>query len=156
MTIVIRPFVPEDAEACLRLFRDCVRRVNVRDYTPEQINAWASPDIDVATWARRFEGRFAYIACDGESNVGFTDMAVEGYLDRLFVSADRQRQGVARSLIERLIDHAQQQRIECLTTEASITAKPFFEAMGFVVTKQQLVECRGVSMTNFKMQRVFA
>ncbi len=156
MTFAIRSFVPSDADARLQLFRECVHRVNVRDYTSEQIEAWAPPEMDATMWAKRFEGRFACVACEGAIIGGFTDITRDGHLDRLFVSAVHQRQGIARGLVERLLQHAEQQGFEYVTTEASITAKPFFEAMGFVVTKQQLVECRGVSMTNFKMQRVIA
>ncbi|TWU10539.1 putative N-acetyltransferase YafP [Allorhodopirellula heiligendammensis] len=88
-------------------------------------------------WAKRFEGRFACVACDGKMIVGFTDITRDGHLDRLFVSADHQRQGIARGLIERLTQHAEQQGFEFVTTEASVTAKTFFEAMLFVVIKRK-------------------
>ncbi|MBT7088103.1 GNAT family N-acetyltransferase, partial [bacterium] len=41
-------------------------------------------------------------------------------------------------------------------TEASITAKPFFEKRGFKVIKEQQVEKRGVKLTNFQMEKIFS
>lgn len=38
--------------------------------------------------------------------------------------------------------------------EVSITAKPFFEAKGFKVVKQQIVDIKGVKLTNFIMENI--
>ncbi len=38
-------------------------------------------------------------------------------------------------------------------TEASITAKPFFEHRGYKIVCSQTVERNGVKLTNFKMQK---
>lgn len=43
-----------------------------------------------------------------------------------------------------------------LFTEAGITARPFFEARGFVVLAPQVVTCRGVEFVNYRMERVLA
>ena len=37
----IRPYRAEDLEDVLSLFQDTVRTINRRDYTPEQVEAWA-------------------------------------------------------------------------------------------------------------------
>ena len=151
--ITLRKFDPADADTCLSLFRSTIHRVNIRDYSPEQINAWAPLNVEVPNWASRFIGRFAYVASQNEAIVGFADMTTAGHLDRLFVSADHQRQGIARRLLERLMTDAAHQDLDRITTEASITAKLFFERVGFTVLEQQSVECRGVKLINYKMQR---
>ena len=46
--------LPSDAAAILALFKDTIRRVNSRNYVPEQIRAWASDEIDHVAWAQRF------------------------------------------------------------------------------------------------------
>ncbi len=152
-SLQLRPFRPEDAEPCLALFRDCVHRVNSRDYSPDQIAAWASGTIDLEKWCARFDDRFAYVATADGCIVGFTDMTREGHLDRLFVSADHQGRGIACGLVRRLLKDAIDHSIDEITTDASITAKPFFERIGFRVVREQSVECRGVWMTNYRMQR---
>jgi hypothetical protein len=52
----LRPYRPADAPDLLALFRDTIRRVNSRDYSPPQIRAWASDDIDPVRWAEWFDG----------------------------------------------------------------------------------------------------
>ncbi len=147
----LRDYATADAAALLHLFRDTVRRVNCRDYLPEQIQAWASDQIELAAWTARFEGHVAYVVEQDSSPVGFADMSPSGYLDRLFVSADHPRRGIATMLVQRLVQRAAELGIERISTEASITAKPFFLAQGFEVLEQQTVDCRGEQLVNFKM-----
>jgi putative acetyltransferase len=150
--IRLRSYHSADAPLLLDLFRDTVRRVNSTDYSPVQIAAWASEDIDVDAWRQRFNDRFAYVAELDDRVVGFADMRRDGYLDRLFVSADHQRCGVARILLDQLKLDALGTGITEIFTDASTTAKRFFEASGFVVVREQSVECRGVRLTNFHMR----
>ncbi|QEF99160.1 putative N-acetyltransferase YafP [Stieleria maiorica] len=155
MTISLRELARTDTDACLQLFHETVHRINVRDYSSEQIDAWAPSLINGDQWADRFDDRFAYVAVEGSQIVGFTDMTRQGHLDRLFVSADHQRLGIARRLVERLFQDATDNEIYRMTTESSITAKPFFLSVGFEVAREQTVQCRGVQMTNYLMQRAF-
>jgi putative acetyltransferase len=137
----------------LVLFRDCVRRVNSRDYTQEQIEAWTSRTVDLEAWRSRFDDRFAYVVNEDDGIVGFADMTRDGHLDRLFVSADHQGRGLARQLVEKLVNDAADNSIGEITTDSSITAKPFFQRMGFIVVAEQSVDCRGVQLTNYRMRR---
>jgi putative acetyltransferase len=43
-----------------------------------------------------------------------------------------------------------------LFTEASITARPFFEAQGFAMLAPQVVWCRGAEFVNFRMEHLLA
>ena len=54
----LRPYRQDDAPELLALFRDTIRRVNSRDYSPAQVAAWASDDIDTVCWFGRFSGRY--------------------------------------------------------------------------------------------------
>ncbi len=154
----IRAFHPDDAEALLALFRETIRRVNARDYSPEQIRAWASDEIDAASWADRFDGRFVAVA-ETEPNgrvVGFAELETDGHIDRFFVSADHQRLGVGRALLGAIVEEARRRGVGRLFTEASITARPFFESQGFAVLAPQTVIARGVEFHNFRMARPLA
>ncbi len=150
----LRAYREDDAPALLALFRDTIRRVNARDYSPEQVRAWASDDIDANGWAGRFAGRFAVVVESSGRAIGFTDLEPDGHIDRFFVSADSQRRGVGRTLLGAIVAEARRARIGRLFTEASITARPFFEAEGFVVLSPQVVISRGVEFVNYRMERV--
>lgn len=152
--IVIRKLVESDLDSCIRLFFETVHSVNTRDYTSEQLDAWA-PDTVGANdpRVRTILSHIAYAAEINKSFVGFGDMTEDGYLDRLYVHRDYQRMGIASAIIHKLEEQALKLRIEEITTHASITAKPFFESFGYVVCKQQEVDVGGIKLTNFVMKK---
>src|SRR5438270_10484254 len=104
--VSLRPFRPDDAPVLLALFRDTIRRVNCRDYSPAQIAAWASDDIDPDKWAARFAGRFVVVAEDAGRPAGFAELEADGHVDRVYVSADHQGRGVARALLAAVVAEA--------------------------------------------------
>ena len=154
--ITLRPYQRDDAPALLALFRDTIRRVNSRDYSPAQIAAWASDDLDTGRWFGRFTGRFVPVAEENGRSVGFAELEPNGHIDRVYVSADHQRRGIGRQLLAAVVAEARRVGLARLFTEASITARPFFEAQGFVVLVPQVVRCRGVEFVNYRMERVLA
>ncbi|WP_146601720.1 GNAT family N-acetyltransferase [Novipirellula aureliae] len=151
-TYRIRHYRPADAVPLAELFCDCVHRVNWRDYSTEQLQAWAPAEIDLDAWQKRFNDRIAIVVESGTEIAGFADMTLAGHLDRLFVSADHQRRGVGKTLVDELKLRASNLGIAEITTEASITAKPFFAAQGFTVVREQSVLCRGQYLTNYRMR----
>lgn len=82
--------------------------------------------------------------------IGFGDITADGYLDRLYVRADSIGKGVGKALCRRLESAVGGD----ITTHASVTARPFFEKMGYFVVKKQQVERSGVLLTNFIMKKV--
>jgi putative acetyltransferase len=141
--VTLRPYRLEDAPALLALFRDTIHRVNSRDYTPTQIAAWASDDIDTIAWFGAFAGRYVAVAEEADRPVGFAELEANGHIGRVYVSADHQRRGIARQLLAALVTEGRRLGLARLFTEASITARPFFEAQGFTMLCPQVVTCRG-------------
>jgi putative acetyltransferase len=60
---------------------------------------------------------------------------------------------VGRAILAGLEAEAQRLGLRRLDLEASITAKPFFEACGWRTLAQQQVERRGQLLTNFRMEK---
>lgn len=152
--IALRLFRAEDAAALLALFRDTIRSVNCRDYSPTQIAAWASDEIDPVAWAERFLGRFVVVAVSEERPVGFAELEPDGHIDRVYVAADHQGEGIGGKLLTEILAEARRIGLQRLHVEASITARAFFERQGFVVLVQQVVMSRGVEFVNYRMERV--
>src|SRR5205085_11181135 len=88
--------------------------------------------------------------------IGFAELETNGHIGRVYVSADRQRRGVGRSLLSAVVGEGQRLGLVRLFTEASITARPFFESHGFVVLDPQVVTCRGAEFVNYQMEWVLA
>ena len=147
----LRPYAPSDCPALAALFYDTVHTVAAADYTPAQLDAWADGRPDLAAWDTSFRAHRTLVAVEGQTIVGFADLAAEqGYLDRLYVHKDRQRRGVASALCAELEVACPAPRI---TTHASRTARPFFERRGYRVLRAQTVVRHGVALENFVMEK---
>ena len=146
----IRTYQPSDCEEIAELFYRTVHSVNARDYSPAQLDAWATGHMDLEQWNRSFLEHRSVIAVDDERIVGFGDMDDSGYLDRLYVHKEYQRRGIASAICDAL---EQASREGILTTHASVTAKPFFEQRGYKVVKEQQVVRNGISLTNYVMEK---
>lgn len=145
----IRPYRSSDCPALAELFYETVHTVNAAHYTPDQLDAWADGKVDLEAWDSSFREHYTLVAEEEGKIIGFGDIAADGYLDRLYVHRLHQRQGIAAALCDRL-----EQTVKgSIVTHASITARPFFEARGYRVVKQQQVERHGVLLTNFVMEK---
>jgi len=149
--VKVRLYRPTDTSALARLFTDTVRAINSLDYSPEQITAWAPDPPDLNHWRDRLSHRMVFVAENDEAVIGFVTFEGDGHLDHLYVHHRFQRRGIATALCQRVEQHIPSTGITRLFTEASITARPFFERIGFQVIASQTVEHRGVSFTNFRM-----
>ena len=146
----LRSYLPEDLPAMAALFYETVHFINARDYSPEALNAWADGSVDLVSWNRSLLAHLSLVAVEGETLLGFADMAPDGYLDRLYVSHRHQRQGVGTALVQALEAAV---LVKCYVTHASITAVPFFQAMGYHVVRAQTVERKGIELSNFVMEK---
>lgn len=152
-TITIRPYRAADLEPLLTLFARSVREVASRDYNPAQIEAWARPSPDREAWAARLGGKPTLVAERDGVIAGFSDLEPDGHIDMMFVHPEHQGVGVASALLTQIEAMARNQGIDRLFTEASITARPFFERRGFRVVTAQHIERRGQTFRNYKMER---
>ena len=156
--VTIRPYEPRDATGVADVFYRSVREVALSDYTADQVKAWAPGPGDVDQERRRCgDGRLVLIAADQQGRVvAFVDLEPDGHIDRLFCAPEAVGLGIASRLYEAVEAAARERGIRRLFTEASITARPFFEAQGFAVLAPQVVTCRGSEFVNYRMERVLA
>ena len=124
--------------------------MNRRDYSREQVEAWATGQVDLEEWNVSFLAHRTLVAEEAGKILGFGDMDGSGYLDRLYVHKDHQGRGVATALCDALEGDS---GAAAFTTHASITARPFFEKRGYAVVQEQQVLRRGVALTNFRMRK---
>lgn len=153
--ITIRAFQPADLDALMALFARAVRETASREYGPAQIEAWAPAAPDRTAWAARLGGRPTLVARRDGAIAGFSDLEPDGHIDMMFVDPAHQKQGVAFALLEQIVVMARAKDLSRLHTEASLTARPFFERNGFTVLAEQDVELRGQTFRNFRMERGF-
>lgn len=149
----MRCYQPEDAASLARIFTESVHSTNTRDYSPDQLAGWAPEPPDIEHWRRLLDNRIVFLAERGSDIVGFVTFEADGHLDHLYVHSRFQRHGVASALYRRIEEEALARGIYRIFTEASITARQFFESVGFRVIASQSVERRGISFKNCRMER---
>ena len=143
----IRQYQQSDCKELTELFYNTVHTVNAKDYTKEQLNVWATGQVDLEKWDLSLQEHYSVVAVENNVIVGFGDIDKTGYPDRLFVHADHQGKGIATAICDKLEQFVKKN----VTTHASITARPFFEKRGYKVVKEQQVERQGIFLTNYVM-----
>ncbi|MFM2584862.1 GNAT family N-acetyltransferase [Vibrio campbellii] len=151
--ITIRDFQEEDAPTLWALFFNTVRNVNRRDYTEQQVKAWAQEGFDSQLWLKKMISIQPFVAELDGVIVGYSDVQPSGLVDHFFCHHEYQGQGVGRSLMTHVLKQAEAKGLNRIYSEVSITARPFYEHMGFTVVNEQQIEVRGATLTNYVMER---
>lgn len=151
--ITIRAYAPDDAPDTLRIFERAVSISARTRYTERQVKAWLGGPRDLAEWGEGRARVSTFIAERDGAIAGFSDLADDGYVDRLFVDPEHGRRGVGSALLEHVVAEAAQRGLTRLTTHASLVARPVFEANGFSVTERETVMKDGERLDRFFMTR---
>jgi putative acetyltransferase len=149
----IRRYLPGEEPALFEVYFTAIHLVASRDYTPEQVQAWAPRTLDVALWKSRIRGINPFVVELKGELVGYADLQSNGYIDHFFVSGRHPRRGIGSLLMKKILAEAVELRAPLLTSDVSRTAQPFFQKFGFVVTEQRYPEIRGVVVPNALMSR---
>jgi putative acetyltransferase len=149
----IRRFRTGDESALFQVFLSAVHDIASRDYTAEQIEAWAPTDIAPEAWASHMRNLQPFVVETEGEIAGYADIQPNGYIDHFFVSGAYPRQGVGTLLMNRIHDEAKLQGINELTADVSKTAEPFFLHHGFQVMERGFPIRRGVTLHNALMRK---
>jgi len=153
MSIKTRQASRYDLDAILLLFKETIETVNARDYSFEQIRVWSNGAYKKDSWLRKIEEHFFIVAELDDDIAGFGSITKEGLLDFLYVSKNHQRIGVATTIYAQIESYARKHHLQKISSDASVTAKPFFEKQGFEVIQQQQVIIEGVELMNYNMAK---
>ncbi len=150
----VRTGSPTDAPAIVRLFYDTVHRISSRDYSTEQVNAWAPAVPDARLWADvRMPNRLTLVAEESGKLIGFAEFEASGHISALFVHHAHQRRGAGRALLAELEHEAFARGLGHLSAEVSLTARSFFEGQGFRIQGEETVVRRGVALRRLRMDK---
>lgn len=144
----------KDLDELTNLFKETIETINVKDYSPEQIKIWSAGSQRTERWKKRIEEQFVILALLDKQIVGMSSLSTQGYLDLMYVHKDYQRKGIAKRLYTAIEQKAYEQQNTQITVDVSITAKPFFEQMGFDLIRVQELYLEGVLFNNNQMQKL--
>ncbi|WP_343588349.1 GNAT family N-acetyltransferase [Flavobacterium sp.] len=142
-----------DLNEMQQLYIETIQIVCKNDYDSAQIKAWISGVKNTERWIEVIEKQFVLLAIIENKIAGFGTLKNENYIDFFYINKDFQRQGIADKILNELEMEAKKHNSTIITSDISITAKPFFEKEGFVVKAEQKNIRLGVELINFKMEK---
>lgn len=150
----VEPLSEQDIPKAVRLFHDTVHAINAHDYSEEQLSAWApGDDASLAAIAKRLKGQQTVGVKAEGFLVGFGSLDETGDFDMLFVEKSHQRQGIARCIAKDIERLAADRGHTAIGAFVSITARPFFERMGYAVKFENIAVRNGIELTNYRMEK---
>lgn len=87
------------------------------------------PDM-VAGFAEKDDFEF-YVAEKETKLVGVAGFHLKGEIASIFIHPDHQREGIGRKLMQKIDREAEKEGVEELEVPASLTARKFYEKLGF-------------------------
>jgi putative acetyltransferase len=135
----LRPMLPGDVPALRDIFSASVEDLTGDDYSVEQQDAWLTAVSDEAAFAERLAAELVLVATLEGAPVGFASLRGTNEIDFLYVHPAVARQGAATRLLDALEKLAGARGATELTTDASDTAREFFDARGYVARHRNTV-----------------
>ena len=151
MTILIN-FQLGDENGTWEVFYSAIHQVCSSHYTQQQLDAWAPIDLERGIWISKMRSIHPFVAVLENKIIGYSDLREDGLIDHFFVHGDYQRMGVGTLLMSEILKRSANKKR--LHSEASRTAKLFFEKHGFLTLKIQTVKMREVLLSNNIMEQL--
>lgn len=134
------------------LYVDTIKNVCNKDYDAAQIAVWTSSVENTERWHNVLRHQIVIIAEKNNKMVGYGTLK-DNYIDFFYIHKDFQRQGIADKILAQIESQAQKSGHSSLSSDVSITARPFFEKKGFAVLKEQQNIRKGIELINYKMEK---
>lgn len=151
---IIRAALQSDAVDEKKLFRIPFSRKIGAITHRRKVEDWASCGDDLSNIEDMIKTHYFIVAVNQQSEiVGFSSITPQGYLHSMFVHKDFQGEGIATILLNEIEQYAITNGIMRITSEVSLTARPFFEKKGYIVEEEQKRKANQLSLTNFWMAK---
>lgn len=152
--VIIRPYKSSDASELAKIYYNTIHKVNAKDYSEIQLDAWApKSSIEAEGWAEKFVKTKPLVAVIDDTLVGFAEFEPDGHIDCFYCHHEWIGFGVGTALMDAIFNIARDKNILKIFAEVSITARPFFEKKGFTDLEKQVVSIKGIELINFKMEK---
>jgi putative acetyltransferase len=158
--VSVRPLRPAEARRFLTIHHDSVRGLAAKDYPNQVIEAWAHlpiTDEAVSRFLRNRDDEIRLIAEVGSKAVGVGALVpANSELRACYVLPTAARHGIGAALVGEIERLARTRGLTYLQLESSVTAEPFYVAMGYIVEERgELLLRPGLAMASVKMRKQF-
>ena len=127
--IEIRKATDADVVPLSGLIRHTIRVSNSKDYDQQSIDMLCSI-FEPEQVAKRIENEHILLCFSGVNLIGTAGLRRD-YLRSLFIEPTYQRQGLGKVLVANIEEIARQNAIPEILVESSVTARQFYETLGY-------------------------
>jgi putative acetyltransferase len=149
----LRPYLPPDLPLLAEIRLSAIEDLTADDYDETQRRAWADLADDEDGLGETLKKGLSLVALVGGAPVGFIVLADGGLIDQLYVHPAVARTGVASALLDAIEKLARARKLESLAVDASDTAKPLFDKLGFTAERRNTVPVEDVWLGNTRMKK---
>jgi putative acetyltransferase len=149
----LRPYLPADLPLLAEIRLAAIEDLTGDDYDEAQRRAWADLADDEAALGEVLKKGLSLVALVGGAPVGFIVLADGGLIDQLYVHPAVARTGVASALCDAIEKLARARKMESLVVDASDTAKPLFDRLGFSAERRNTIPVEDVWLGNTRMKK---
>lgn len=154
--VLIRRFKNDDTSNVISVFEDAIMNIASQDYNEEQCRAWSQYGQDHDRFQAALQEGITLVAEDEHGIVAYGQLHPADHVNYLYCRARGKGKGCATRILANLESEASRQGVHSLYTEASLTARSFFEKNGYEVLEQEIVSRNGIKLPRFKMKKLLA
>ncbi len=157
MSFKIRRASHQDADGIVKAHIQSIREVCNKDYSPEQIAAWSGRKFKAELWQQTIDRDYVWVVEANATIQGFGHFAVMsdemGEVMGLYFIPTAIGQGLGKGLFSLILAKAKEHNLKKINLHATITAKAFYEALGFYQSgSDDTIEMQGVAIPCYPME----
>ena len=151
---MLRPMLPADVPVLAAIFQASIEDLTGEDYDENQRFAWSQAADDEAGFGEKLAAWLTLVATVRGAPVGFVALEGRDKIRMLYVYPRAARRGIASLLLNAIERLAAGRGSRQLDVDASDTARPFFEARGFISQSRQTLSIGDQWLGNTRMSKV--
>ncbi len=157
MSFILRRAIHSDAEGIIQVHVRSIREICGKDYTSEQIEAWAGRKFKPELWVQAIDRDFIWVVEHECKVTGFGHLAVmdEKFCEvmGLYFIPPAIGQGLGKKMFLEFKNIAVQHNLKRMRLHSTVTAKSFYESVGFLQSgSDTTIEMRGVAIPCYPME----
>lgn len=143
-----------DSAGVIIAHRKSIKELCSKDYSTDQISAWADRDFKESVWHELMETNHIWVIDDGKEIQGFCDLSLKNKEIRgLYLTPEVKGKGLGKIMLNKALNLARSRGVKDLKLSSTITAADFYRSQGFVgdtLTSHEIggkkIECFDMTM----------
>jgi putative acetyltransferase len=151
--VTIRAYQPGDLDEVISIFNQAVLGTANQFYTLEQCQAWQSGVSDRTQFGFRLQRGMTLIGeCQGQL-AAFGQLHPANHINLLYCIPEFSGRGIASAILQRLEAMAQALDVTEILTEASLSARSYFEHRSYQIIAIEIVTRQGIDLQRVRMKK---